>query len=540
MLQCAIYARFSSDRQSTASIADQIRKCREYAARLGWTILEDHIYTDQAVSGASMEREGLTRLMECATSPNRPFDCILIDDTSRLSRRLADALNLYERLTFAGVRVVAVSQGVDTQSPQAELLAGVHGLIDSVYSRELAQKTHRGMEGCAAKGLPTGGRCFGYQTVRLPDGSARLDIKPDEAATVRRIFEMSASGMSYKRIAHALNGEGVRSPKLQKGRISRSWCTSAIRVLLMNKRYVGKQVWNTRRKVRVPGTGKRVYRSRPEAEWIIADVPDQRIVSDELWAAVLRRLDTTKKLWGREGRWQITGRHAYLFSGLLQCAECGGSITLVAGHAGKTRAKYGCSHHWQRGNTICTNSLLISRDELEVRLLAGLQKSVLREDMIDYAVKQFERQVQDGISKLDDELARLRKRKAELHEEVNNLAEAVAKSGYQSPALIEKIAERERELREITDRLLEPRGSIRTQIAEIRAFAVAKLQDIRKLLSDPEKNVLAARSALAEQFGKITLKPVQANGRMIYTANGKVDFLQGAGVARLRRAGGQS
>jgi DNA invertase Pin-like site-specific DNA recombinase len=80
------------------------------------------------------------------------FDCILIDDTSRLTRKLADALNLYEKLTFAGVRLVAVSQGVDSDSSQAELLINVHGLIDAVYWRELGQKTHRGMQGLALRG----------------------------------------------------------------------------------------------------------------------------------------------------------------------------------------------------------------------------------------------------------------------------------------------------------------------------------------------------------------------------------------------------
>jgi hypothetical protein len=50
---------------------------------------------------------------------------------------------------FAGVRVVAVSQGVDSDSSQAELLVGVPGLIDAVYWRELGQKTQRGMQGLA-------------------------------------------------------------------------------------------------------------------------------------------------------------------------------------------------------------------------------------------------------------------------------------------------------------------------------------------------------------------------------------------------------
>jgi DNA invertase Pin-like site-specific DNA recombinase len=90
----------------------------------------------------------------------RYFDAILIDDPSRLTRKLADALNLYERLTFAGNRLVAVSQGVDSESSQTEILFGVHGLLDSVYSRELGLKTHLGLQGCALKALHTGGRVF--------------------------------------------------------------------------------------------------------------------------------------------------------------------------------------------------------------------------------------------------------------------------------------------------------------------------------------------------------------------------------------------
>ena len=50
-LRCAIYARFSSDRQSAVSIDDQIRKCREHARREGWTVLDEHLYVDEAISG---------------------------------------------------------------------------------------------------------------------------------------------------------------------------------------------------------------------------------------------------------------------------------------------------------------------------------------------------------------------------------------------------------------------------------------------------------------------------------------------------------
>src|SRR6516164_10503336 len=212
--RCAVYSRFSSDRQSPVSIEDQIRKCREYASRQGWTVLEGHIYADHSVTGTIAERAGLQRLVAAAEQKARAFDAILIDDTSRLTRKLADALNLYEKLTFAGVRLVAVSQGVDSDSAQAELLIGVHGLIDAVYWRELAEKTHRGMQGLALRGFHTGGRCFGSSSVKAPDGSVRLEVNPTEAEIINRIYRLYAeSGCSMKRIAHSLNSEGVISPQ---------------------------------------------------------------------------------------------------------------------------------------------------------------------------------------------------------------------------------------------------------------------------------------------------------------------------------------
>jgi len=245
-LRCAVYARFSSDRQSPISIEDQIRKCREYAGRQGWAVLDEHVYADHAVSGTSAARTGLQGLLAAVEQKARTFDAILIDDTSRLTRKLADALNLYERLTFAGIRLVAVSQGVDSESSQAEILFGVHGLIDSVYSRELGLKTHRGMQGCALKALHTGGRVFGYRSLREPDG-VKLEIVSDEADTIRRMFELYSKGQSLKRIAYQLNSESVKSPQPQKGRVSRSWCVSSVRHILRNRRYKGEIVWNTKR-----------------------------------------------------------------------------------------------------------------------------------------------------------------------------------------------------------------------------------------------------------------------------------------------------
>ena len=541
-LRCACYARFSSDRQSPTSISDQLRKCREYAKHQCWTVLEEHIYTDQAVSGAALERSGLKELLLAATSEGHPFDCILIDDSSRLTRKLADALNLYERLTFAGIRVVAVSQGVDTDNPQAELLIGVHGLIDSVYWRELAQKTHRGMQGRALEGLATGGRCFGYRTVKTDNDSARLEVKSEEAEIIRRIFEMYGGGLSLKRIAWQLNSEGVRSPQPQKGRVSRSWCTSSTRTVLTNERYLGKLIWNKKRKIRVPGTNRRVYRPRPKSEWVIVEAPHLRIVSDELWASVRRRFELVREMWGREegkpGLASGQQRQIYMFSGLLRCGECGGSITLVSGRRRNGAESYGCSMHQQRGESVCTNDLLIRRDDLEERLLRRLQETVLREEVIDYAVERLRQELDRRHDELRSELARMQDEKKQHETEIARLVEAIA-TGKGGPSLTEAIAEREKKIQRITDRLAEPGpGSLHERLEALRTFAVSRLADLRRLLSKPE-SVHEARALLAEQFGKFILFPVADSGRWNYKAAGSVDLF-GEKLVRVDGAGGQN
>src|SRR5262249_32857221 len=144
-------------------------KCREYADKHGWVFREEHVYIDEALSGAGADRPALIRLLESAAQSPRAFDIVLLDDTSRLSRNTGETLRFYEKLNFAGIRIVAVSQGIDTENDQADVLMTVHGLVDSLYIKELSKTTHRGLEGRAIKGLHTGGRCYGYDNVREGD-----------------------------------------------------------------------------------------------------------------------------------------------------------------------------------------------------------------------------------------------------------------------------------------------------------------------------------------------------------------------------------
>ena len=72
--------------------------------------------------------------------------------------------------------------------------------------------------------------------------------------------------------------------------------------ILNNELYVGRLVWNRLRYVKDPSTGKRLSRLNPPEAWITQDVPELRIIEDELWDSVKA---TTRSLArqprGREG-----------------------------------------------------------------------------------------------------------------------------------------------------------------------------------------------------------------------------------------------
>jgi DNA invertase Pin-like site-specific DNA recombinase len=141
------------------SIEDQIVVAKRYAEQHHWTVSEDHVYTDAGISGASLEgRPGIQRLLSVAVFIQRPFDVVLVDDSSRVARDLRDALHVMRLLKFSGVRTIYISQQIDSANEQAETLLTVHGLVDGLYLQEMAKKIRRGLAGQLARGFHTGSR----------------------------------------------------------------------------------------------------------------------------------------------------------------------------------------------------------------------------------------------------------------------------------------------------------------------------------------------------------------------------------------------
>jgi site-specific DNA recombinase len=217
-------------------------------------------------------------------------------------------------------------------------------------------------------------------------------------------------------------------------------------------------------------------------------------------------LEAVKNTFGRKGSGLTVGPKRYLFSGLLKCSVGGGSIALVSGRGRHGADRYGCSVHHQRGDSVCENATLVRRDQLEQSLLKGLADSVLRVEVIDYAVARMGEALRQGHEKLNAELERMRQRKHQVEGEIKRLVNAIAE-GQPSQSLMTAIGERESELRAITNRLVEPGlGSLQATLDELRNFAISRLAKIRELISHPD-SIEMARAVLAEHFGTFTLEP---------------------------------
>ena len=135
-MKAALYARYSSENQKESSIIDQFRNCEQRATREGWTIVER--YKDEAISGSITERPGYQQMLKDAKA--RQFDILLVDSFSRLSRDSMESEQTRRRFVHWGCRLIGVSDGVDTAIEGHEIQAGVQGIMNQRFLKDLAKK----------------------------------------------------------------------------------------------------------------------------------------------------------------------------------------------------------------------------------------------------------------------------------------------------------------------------------------------------------------------------------------------------------------
>ena len=204
-MKAAIYARYSTDKQSDSSIDDQLRECRKIVERHEFNVVAE--FSDKALSGGTANRPDYQNMLVAARAGQ--FDVIVAEDMSRLWRNLAEQAPRLAELQDLGIYVVTYD--LDSRQDSAGILGAINGAMSENYRREIGRRTRRGLEGLAQAKKPTGGRPYGYIAATDPPSDER-EIDPEQALIVVRIFQMYADGMSPRAIAEQLNVERVPSP----------------------------------------------------------------------------------------------------------------------------------------------------------------------------------------------------------------------------------------------------------------------------------------------------------------------------------------
>ncbi len=517
-MRAAIYARFSTDKQSESSIDDQIRNCTRYAER--HSIRVAMRFDDRAISGASKNRPGFEAMLAAAMQGE--FDVLLVDDLSRLSRDDVEMKQLIRRFKFRSIRIVGVSDGYDSANKGEKIQSTMRGLMNELYLDDLRDKTHRGMTGQAMKGYSAGGRTYGYKRAPIEDPirkdangrpeivAVKREVNPQEAQWVMKIFEWFAGGDSPKRIADKLNRLGVISTR------GSTWAANAIygdytdgTGLLNNQLYIGRYIWNRSAWLKDPDTGKRKRIKRDSKEWIYTDMPELRIIPQELWEAVqARQLDIRQRsikireaLNNPKSR-SHTGK--YLFSGLIQCGCCGANYTMYGA------TSYRCAININRGDAACANRVQISRKILEGSLLEIIRKDLLSEEAIDAFLTVINVELSKQQSTSTPEVDAQKQRLQEAERQIANLMKAI-NAGIITATTKEALQRAEAEQEQARQALAASNHTAHAITTALPNAAQRYRAMVRSLGQTLYADVNRARECLKALLGQIKLLPA-ANG----------------------------
>jgi DNA invertase Pin-like site-specific DNA recombinase len=435
----AIYARKSTEQtgmnDEEKSVTRQIEHGTAYALKKGWTVSEDHIYSDDGISGAEFgeRRPEFLRLM-AAIKPHAPFQVLIMSEESRLGREQTRTQYALLEIVEAGVLVFFYLDDQERKMDTAtdKLISMIKNFGGEFERERTSQRVHDRLLQKARALHVVGCKVYGYDNVEVcgPDGKRQhvlRQINLTERDIVLRIFEQyAADGIGVHTIAKTLNADGVPPPRGHR----RGWAGSCIRAILYRPLYRGTVVWNKTKAISRGGT--KTSTKRPVSEWETIEAPALRIVSPELWARVRAKLTKASALYTRRPNGQLLSRpsgadlrSAYLLSGLAQCAICGGSIVCQLRRQRDGKNVYMCAYHHGHGRAVCTNDLRINQGIMDAAVLHAVT-GMLDARVLEEAVTQAVQVIRSDQAKFPDERLAIARQLSDIERRLRYLVEAIA------------------------------------------------------------------------------------------------------------------
>ncbi|UQA57087.1 recombinase family protein [Polyangium aurulentum] len=505
-----------------ASLDVQTGEAKRYVAAEGGTLVPD-VFLDDAVSRAEFKkRKGLIALLNAAKA--KQIDAVVLRDESRLGGDTFRAGLVIQDLLESGVRLFYyyTDEEVTLDGAVDKFMIAARSFAAELEREKTAQRTHEHLLHKARKGLVVGGRVYGYDNIEIKDGDRRVRVEyrinPNEAEIVREIFRRYAGGEGLRTIAKDLDTRGVPAPRAGRRGIGR-WSYSSIHEMLRRDRYRGVVVWGKHEKTYRGGTKVRVER-RPE-DWVTIEVPELRIVDDELWTAVQTLTTKHKAVSGAKTRGPAV---RYLLSGLGRCSECGGPIHVANRKDSYDNvAAYACSRRKNQGPAACGNALRRPVADIDEVVLGWIRANVLTEELVADTLKEVRRRLSEHAQTTHTEVPELEAQVRTVKAELDRLGAALLATDDKPETVLRMISEREKRLAALNARLAAIRTSPSVLDLEVRRLereARTRLDNMRALfVATPEKARRVLQTLLARP---LTFRPVDLPEGKRYRIEGQV------------------
>ena len=282
-LRVAAYCRTSTNQEEqNSSLENQIAYYRALIqSNPMWRFVA--VYADQASGLHTKNRPGYRKLLrDCRKGK---IDLILVKSLSRFGRDAREAISTIRKLKQMNVGIYIELGGIFTMKTPDSVI-DLYAAFAQAESQTRSESIKFGIQNRMRSGrtILNHRQFLGY--TKGPDGV--LQIVPEEAKIVRKIFDLYIQGNGVRKIKKYLESHGI---KTVTGKTE--WSTSTIDRMLSNEKYVGQVLMQ---KTYTPDflTGKQV-KNTGQKEMYLVENAHEPIIDQETFDKVQRMKGQIKR-----------------------------------------------------------------------------------------------------------------------------------------------------------------------------------------------------------------------------------------------------
>lgn len=367
-LRVAAYCRVSTEQEEQQNsyqvqisyYTDLINRKKE------WTLVK--IFADEGISGTQAKKrpEFLKMIRMCR---QQKIDLIITKSISRFARNTVDCLEYVRQLKDLGIGVIFEKENLNTLTMTSEFMIALYGSFAQAESESISKNVSWGKQKAYAEGKVSFqyAKLLGYKK----GANGKPEIVPEEAETVRMIYDLFLDGLSFTRIKKALENQNLLTATGKK-----IWSESNIKSILKNEKYVGDAL--LQKTFTVDCISKKVQKNNGERPMYLVTNHHAPIIDRDTFNRVqqeLARRTSKRKISDKTITEQGKYSSKYALSELLICGNCGTPYRRCTWSSnGKKQIVWRCISRLEHGKKYCTDSPTIHEEPLQRAILSAVNE----------------------------------------------------------------------------------------------------------------------------------------------------------------------